>query len=120
MRAIICSVIYFVSINLSADEMTEKYYSDMAKLTNRTFCHDKATLSYIDKNYKSCEFYIDSVSKECVVQFTKAMPQFQSVEEFIKHEELVENLAKLYIACVKSKIFEDVENVIMVKDSDDN
>jgi len=115
MRSIICFLITLSSFNLSADQTPKYGLPDIEIITGGIFCNDQSTLSYIDKDYDACVAYINFISKFCVAKYNKAMPEFESVDEYLKHDVLVHNLTELYVICVKAKIYEDVENVVFLK-----
>lgn len=120
MRPVMFILMTSFTINLYAAQTSGKNLLDLEALTARTFCNDQATLSYIGENYEACMTYISSISKDCVTKYNNAISDFESVEEYLKRDVLVTSLAELYFTCVKATIFENRENVILLKNLSKN
>ena len=100
--------------DVSADEIEDKYLSDLSELTNNLFCRDKETIKYIDKDYKECISYVELMSKKCKLYAKYVTPDFNDYDHAKENERKIQYIAILYFSCVKAEIFQDKEGVILL------
>ena len=112
---IIIFLLVFSGFVHAENEFEEDIYSGIANVTFNSFCSDKKTLKYINKNSNQCALYIKLLSKKCTYDLSQAFPKFNNYDHAKKMSHQVKSLTRLYVACLKAELYESVEGVELLK-----
>lgn len=111
-QIIVFLILLFINSNVHAvDEFVESFIVDVTKISVNSFCNDQKTLKYINMNNANCQQYIKSLSSDCNLSLKIVLPGFEDYEVEKTKINKIKHLSLLYFLCIKSRIYESIENI---------